>query len=416
MLSNEFSTILIDEISVHRDARMRQTVKDDAISELAESISRLGLIHPIVLDQENVLVAGETRLSACKALGWTHIPFQRAETLNEHDLLSIEIEENVKRRDVDWRDKCLSLNRLHNLYKEINGEWSQGDTAKAIGYTQSTVSEMLAVATHLSSGNVRVTEAPKYSVARGIVARANQRAAADQSANIMADIMAVEEGPKGDEILVEDFNEWACSYSGVPFNFIHCDFPYGIGHDNFNQGSAAALGGYEDSEENYWKLVWALTYNKERLLGDSGHILFWFSMRHYQKTLEALSKEFWVDPYPLLWVKSDNVGTLPDYQRGPRRVYEAAFWCSVGDRKIITAVGNAFYGPNEKIVGHTSEKSISMLKHFFRMTVDGDTRMLDPTCGSGSALRAAKEMGAASVLGLEVNPGFAEDARRALKR
>jgi tRNA G10 N-methylase Trm11 len=50
------------------------------------------------------------------------------------------------------------------------------------------------------------------------------------------------------------------------------------------------------------------------------------------------------------------------------------------------------------------------------MVVDENTRLLDPTCGSGSALRAADRMGAASVLGLEVNPEFASNARRAWER
>jgi DNA modification methylase len=56
-----------------------------------------------------------------------------------------------------------------------------------------------------------------------------------------------------------------------------------------------------------------------------------------------------------------------------------------------------------------------MLEFFFRMLVDDGTRMLDPTAGSGSALRAAKKLGAKQVLGLEVNPEFAENARRGLE-
>ena len=47
------------------------------------------------------------------------------------------------------------------------------------------------------------------------------------------------------------------------------------------------------------------------------------------------------------------------------------------------------------------EKSQAMLEHFMRMVVDEGTRMLDPTCGSGSALRAADRLGAREVLGLE---------------
>ena len=48
------------------------------------------------------------------------------------------------------------------------------------------------------------------------------------------------------------------------------------------------------------------------------------------------------------------------------------------------------------------------------MCVDGNTRLFDPTCGSGSALRAARALGAREVLGLESNPDYADAARRAL--
>jgi DNA modification methylase len=63
-----------------------------------------------------------------------------------------------------------------------------------------------------------------------------------------------------------------------------------------------------------------------------------------------------------------------------------------------------------------SEKPEPMLRHFFGMLVDENTILLDPTCGSGSALRAADSLGARAVLGLERNPEFAGLARDALTR
>jgi len=48
------------------------------------------------------------------------------------------------------------------------------------------------------------------------------------------------------------------------------------------------------------------------------------------------------------------------------------------------------------------------------MLVDGHTSMLDPTAGSGSALRAAKRLGAARIVGLEIDPQFALEANKAL--
>lgn len=418
MLSAEFGSIAIDEVIVTRDSRVRRIVTPEAVSALADSISRKGLIHPITLRRDRVLVAGETRLSACAALGWTHIPFQFLDTLSEEDCLEIELEENVKRSDLPWQDQCDALRRLHELHVAREPTWSATDTAKSIGYTPQHVNAQLAVAKELASGNERIRAAKEYSTARGIVTRQNERRSQDELRTLTlledddADEVSTPAPPE--RILNTDFLSWVETYSGPSFSLIHCDFPYGIGADSFNQSAGGSHGTYSDTEEEYWALVSALCNNKERLLGSAGHIIFWFSMQHYASTLAVLREHFWVDPYPLVWHKSDNKGTLPDPQRGPRRVYEVAFLCSHGDRKIIASVANTFSGPTQRIAGHMSEKSEDMLVHFMRMMVDANASVLDPTCGSASALRAALRIGAARVLGLEINPEFADNARRSL--
>jgi DNA modification methylase len=59
---------------------------------------------------------------------------------------------------------------------------------------------------------------------------------------------------------------------------------------------------------------------------------------------------------------------------------------------------------------HMSTKPEPMLRHFFRMFVDENTYMLDPTCGSGTALRAAEALDAAYVQGIEIDEEFAKRA------
>src|SRR5215831_15235654 len=44
------------------------------VDGLAASMAELGLLHPIVVRPDGVLVAGERRLRAAKMLGWTEIP------------------------------------------------------------------------------------------------------------------------------------------------------------------------------------------------------------------------------------------------------------------------------------------------------------------------------------------------------
>ena len=145
-------------------------------------------------------------------------------------------------------------------------------------------------------------------------------------------------------------------------------------------------------------------------------MFFWFSPKHYCKTWEALQEldGFVFDPYPLVWQRGENEGVAPDTSRRPRRIYDTAFFGWRNDRQIIHTRANSITAPTTRDI-HSHEKSIVALQHFFEMCVDGNTRLFDPTCGSGSALRAARALGARDVLGLESNPEYADAARRALE-
>lgn len=422
MLSGEHETVPVHFIRVDRANRIRREVTEAAILEKMESISRIGLIHALVITREGELVSGETRFIALQRLGRTAIPIQWADTLDARELLKIELEENIKRTDLPWQDQCDALRRFHSLQMEEFPDWTQVQTAEAIGVSPATVANQLTVAEEISSGNARVLATKEYSTALGIARRQNERKAADELSNLklgddedVADGKPAE-GDKEHPIQNVSFLDWLPTYTGPSFNLIQTDLPYGVNADKFNQGAASAYGGYSDTFENYVELIDALVNNKDKLMGKSCHLIFWFSMQHYDYTLKRLQEHFRVDPYPLIWHKSDNRGTLPDPERGPRRVYEVAFFCSHGDRKIISAVSNTFAAPVSRVGEHMSEKSVDMLAHFMRMCVDENTRMLDPTCGSGSALRAADRLGAGSVLGLEMNPEFAEAARRAWEK
>jgi hypothetical protein len=209
--------------------------------------------------------------------------------------------------------------------------------------------------------------------------------------------------------LCEDFHEWAPKYSGTPFNFIHCDFPYGVSADKHDQGQAAAQGGYEDSFHVFEHLLATLSQSMDNVVAESAHLMFWFSMDYYQFTLEELTRMGWrVNHFPLIWFKNDNTGILPDPNRGPRRVYETAFFASRGDRKLTGrgAVGNVCAWPGRDKSLHMSEKPVGMLKHFMGMAVDEFSRVFDPTAGSGNALKAATALGAEQVLGLERDQEF----------
>lgn len=419
MTTGEFQSFPIDKIWVNRESRQRRELVN--IDELAASIQRVGgLINPITIQRDGQLRAGERRWTACRQLGWTHISVQFVEDLDEVELQLLELEENVGRVDLTWQDECLAVARYHEMRVARDKEWTQTKTGDALGLAVQTVSQKIGVANEMAAGNTRVLEAPKFSTARNVVQRVNERKVASVAETIrrLDGSPVVEPAKKLAPILNMDFNEWAPTYTGPKFNLLHCDFPYGINAGEMPQGQGAEFGGYADGFAVYEQLI--VTMNNSllegNLISESAHLMFWFSMDYYQYTKDALEKMGWVvNPFPLMWFKSDNTGIAPDPQRGPRRVYETAFFAARGDRKLTARglVNNAVAWPGRDKSIHMSEKPVGMLKHFMGMMVDEYTHMLDPTAGSCNALKAATALGAGSVLGLERDAEFCERAREA---
>lgn len=412
MTSGNFMSVPLSSIIVNRAERQRKELQN--VDILADSIKRLGLIHPIVISRDMALVAGERRFAACILLGHTHINCQYLDELDPTIAHAIELEENIKREALPWQDECRAVAEYHALRQNEEPSWSQERTGEALGLSRESVVKKMMVARELAAGNKMVLESPRYSTAHRMISRTESRKA---DADLIALVKPREANKTPDSIIVTDFNEWAPAYTGVKFNFIHCDFPYGIGADKFNQGAAASHGGYTDTEEVYWRLLQTLAENQDRLCADSCHIMFWYSMHYHTETLKFFADytDFKMDPFPLIWMKADNVGTLPDPERGPRRIYETCLFGSRGDRKVVRATSNAV-SANSVRDDHMSIKPEYVLNVFFKMFIDSSTRLLDPTCGSGGALRAGEALGASYVVGLEANSEFAERANLALKK
>jgi ParB family transcriptional regulator, chromosome partitioning protein len=420
MTSGQFHSISIEQITV--PPRQRRDLGD--ISNLKSSIRRLGQIHPVLVTRDFVLVAGRRRLQAIRELGHDQINCQYQDEVDEFTLQKIELEENIKRLDIEWQDECRAVVRYHAMNLARDPEWNQDKTADDIGIDQQDVSDNLLVHEE-GKRTPDIWKEPNFSTALRR-ARVNKYRRDKAVRQTVAEVVEGLNGSTHDEaekpkdkniIIVADFCEWAETYTGPKFNFLHCDFPYGINTDKRQQGNAIAVhGGYDDSAETHWCLLEALCANLDRICAESAHIMFWFSMHRYQATLEHFAKhsDFKIDPFPLLWVKDDKRGIVPDAMRGPRRIYETCLFGSRGDHKIITPVANAYFCAIDGS-GHSSAKPQDMLSHFFRMFVDETSRVLDPTCGSGTALRAAESLGAAQILGIEINEEFADRATIALE-
>ena len=127
------TSLPINEILVEN--RQRQDLGD--IPGLAASLTRYGLIQPIVISQEKRLIAGGRRLAAAQSLSWTHIDVVYKETLSEDELHEMELEENVRRKEMHWTERVLNIATIHQIKKRKaaldSKAWGQRETAEALG-------------------------------------------------------------------------------------------------------------------------------------------------------------------------------------------------------------------------------------------------------------------------------------------
>jgi ParB family transcriptional regulator, chromosome partitioning protein len=91
--------------------RRREDLGD--LTGLMQSIREVGgLIHPIVVTDDRVLVAGERRLEATKRLGWEEIEVRWVGELSAHQRRMIELEENLHRQELSAAERTKTMAEL----------------------------------------------------------------------------------------------------------------------------------------------------------------------------------------------------------------------------------------------------------------------------------------------------------------
>ena len=103
----------------------RRSADPEDVQKLADSISKVGLLNPITVDQDYTLIAGLHRLEAAKRLGWTEIKCTVCDLSGLQAELA-EIDENFVRRELNAVDSGNLLMRRKEIYEELHPETKSG--------------------------------------------------------------------------------------------------------------------------------------------------------------------------------------------------------------------------------------------------------------------------------------------------
>jgi ParB family chromosome partitioning protein len=118
----------------------RKDFDEDELSGLQESIKTHGILQPLVVRQVGEryqLIAGERRLRAAQAVGFTEVPVHIVD-FNDQEVLEAALVENIQRTDLNPIEKAQGfreyLDRFHMTQEQL---------AKQLGLDRTTISNLV---------------------------------------------------------------------------------------------------------------------------------------------------------------------------------------------------------------------------------------------------------------------------------
>ena len=110
--------------------RRLRAIRDELVTELAESMEKRGLLQPITLrlgsDTGYSLVCGWHRLEAAKRLGWSTIVATVTDLDDDDEAELAGIDENLIRGELSPAERALHVARRKELYEKLHPETRHG--------------------------------------------------------------------------------------------------------------------------------------------------------------------------------------------------------------------------------------------------------------------------------------------------
>ena len=79
-----------------------------AVEELVKSFTNFGVRSPAIVDKDNVIIAGHTRIKAAIKMGMTEFPCVRAEELSKSQAKALRLADNRVQEDSEWDTATLA--------------------------------------------------------------------------------------------------------------------------------------------------------------------------------------------------------------------------------------------------------------------------------------------------------------------
>lgn len=416
----QVEVILAEELKLNPD-RQRVSIPEEHILALTESISQHGLFHAPVVTSNMTLVAGDCRRRAMlllaarkervryngEELPLGYIPVVKTEKTAAVDLYRIELEENLRRKNLTQLEEAQAIVRLHEFGKQNDPSWTNKQTAEqlatlrqqeTLGATEAEVAAALILNQFADDPEVKAAKT------KGSALRIAKRKMEIDFRSAMG-IEQMSDSNSNYQIIHGDAMTELCRLPSGMFDGIVTDPPYGIEADTFGEASFLGIAhSYADSLQYATDCISSLAAEGFRVCQEEAHVYCFLDIGNFELFKEIFTEAGWnVWKTPLIWCKG-SVGHSPRPEYGPKRSYEAILFAAKGDKRILQMGSDVLNFPSVHGTAklHAAEKPRELLKHLLTWSFLPGSRLLDPFCGSGSLFPPAAELNIA-VTGIELD-------------
>ena len=417
-------------------SRIRKEYGD--VETMAASLKRYGQLQPIIIDDSGTLVAGGRRLEAAKQLGWDTIKASQWGTLDEVQKRELELEENIRRKELTWVEEVRALLELYNLRQERYGRpgdrFTQGEgygvaaASDELDRSIGSISMDLQLARALDEFPALAGEKTKSAALKRYVRERKTQLRTEQARRTHLDAPSESQSPNGDgergddqpaqrapalrqKILKTAWKGQGILYyadsrdimSMLPPATVDCivtDPPFGLGMFREGQTTAgtrlAEQAGhmYDDDPYEIMNMLDEVFMHAARVLKPDGHVYCFFHMTRYEEVFQMLRKHFGTcEETPLIWAK--NTPGVGDPNQMWVYSYEPILWVNRGRHLVKPQAFNVLkYDtiPHRSKI-HPTEKPAVLLRHLISASCVEKELVMDPFAGSGSTLVAAIRCG-----------------------
>lgn len=441
----DYTTIPLSAITIP-EGRQRQSFDETALVELAASIRARGLIHALVIDQDNRLVAGERRFRVIRdliyPLGQTityvgnpvlpgHVPVIRVVAASPLELEEIELAENLHRKDLTWQEQAEAHSRLHRLRlaqqearRQTAAETGSREFADEVLRTppvtpatiareiygeafnnnaQETVRQELLVAGHLDKPEV--AKAPTLKEAMKALKKIE-----DAGRNrALAELVGKTFTSDAHELRLGNCLELMAEPKyREKFDVILTDPPYGMGADRFGDAGGRLVQidhQYDDSPEAWNALMTSWAALSYLVAKPQAHAYVFCDISNFfQLKSLMISAGWYVFRTPFTNYKR-NSGRIPLPDRGPRRQSEWFLYAIKGNKKVNFIGSDVIESDSDENLTHGAQKPVQLYIDILRRSVQAGDAVLDSFGGTGTLIPAAHELKCSATV-FEQNPEY----------